>query len=1446
MPEPTPRPGATGELRSYGLETFAWHLYAAGRSNRLLALFENDKWIGMRRAGGDAAMRGLRSDIDLAWQVLQETDWEAGEETAAGLGRRFVNEIRIAAVRSTLGTLSTVPVEFVLRAVETGLWPVDYVLTMTADRPAAQQIEVCVGLLELSGLDGQERRKLQRASRDLVIRSGEELSAWTLITLCRQMDPGADAEIVRARLQLLAETANVEVGTGRRTVGWDPVPGRIEAEEVIGILSALPPGQRGPLLAKASNAVLTALYPDADRPGPEDGPATADAPPLGGYGKNVLRSLAAHVSDDLSMAEWLVRNLASYLDEHPDLPRFGADLAELLDTKPAPGLARAAIEVAADRFDPGTLARLTAQAQPADVGHEPSDTAELGRLMAAIIRAEHQKRRRPQQPWQAASELQAEDPDPDSIMGRITEIALKAANVPHPGPGPNDFPAPAGIDGTVHRIALFAVLPALTQEMPADRLRSLVRAAYVPRLAAAQYDAVDGIYGIEPDVSPEGSSARRVVRGELLCAALRHAVDRAQPLAGAWRAIPPARIPWADLTPVLAYLRTLPPETTRHQLNATIFTEHYDQLNPPLLLQALDLVAPYLPGPDCEQLLTELRERANPQLWLDALVVLAPRLDIDALADALSARPLFADALQQSWALGALTADDLSLHRQVSGWRLTAITNITSGTRMGEELAEWASSGGHTSWQSDLVYQALAAAPPNRQLDALVALGSHLEQELDYRTARLVLDLPAVDDTGRYSWRALGIQALASRLPTAIIPGAWTAAGELPTRMRIGHSEAFGWDWTWEFARAAAMHALIPCLPEVMLRTATRDAQELSWAPRRAVLTALAERADTDLAGIILDSVLDCAMRYSAMPDSGPPSSIEGVEVFEPLAMFKARREVDTAELIAVLASKLDHAHLTQAVRHLATFTNEGPRAWLPGRLLPYLDSALRAEVLPRAVTCAMGFVMEDPTRFDLLTSLLPDLRNMLDDQVAPIRDLVHRYFPGRHDLLLASAERETMTPEDRAAYEGFLVTYTPDEALHSTEPADPYAFLESMVSNPLLNASIERVLAESLLNVPLPLRTEAMPKIAAFLPEGLLRQFAGETVTEIFQSGDSIDKSIEMLTELLPFVSPELNERILQLARAMPAPDPQDLEAVGQTVYHTIAREFLGMVPASRSAEPMSPGMQARDQTLSAGTLIREIKNLAGPRSWLLQGLARKSPEIRSQAYDELLACSDAELVHAIPALMPVEDPELRSQLVARAARLQAGFARAWVLWQLADELTPDEIEAVEAPAQQAARAVTDSLSRAVAWLTVANLRTGVARTPYFREALSAMATTEDADHLVQALSGMVTVANDDPAVLEPALVMVLDLTPGQHRARGIALVADPYPDLGLLPDGLAARLNEACCQELRRAATENRAQFLTTLANLPRQYLRRMPDHYRLDAARAVQEVCTTYHWI
>jgi hypothetical protein len=1446
MSEPVGKPRAAAELRQYGLETLAAHLYAAGRIDQLLRLFESDRWISMRRGGGDATLLGLRSDIDLAWQALQEPGQEADEETMTGSPSQFVHEVRLGAVRSSLTTLSLIPTTLVVRAIQTGLWSVEHVLAVTSDHPPVQQLEVCAELLDLPDLDGHERRRVQRVSRDIVVRSGEELSVRVLVALCRRMDPGIYAETVRACLQSRAESVHIDVGTARRVLGWerDPTENRIEAEEVIDVLAALSPGQRATLLARTTDAVLTALRPQAHSARSADDPEPASPAALVGLFEDALRSLAADSKADLSLAEWLLRNLAPYLDEHPDLSGFGADLAELLTGGSAPGLARAAVEATAGRLDRDTLTRLTRLTDP---GLEPADRSGPGHLLAALIQSQRRKMHRPRRPWRPSTDLESIDVHLDDARERLAAMVLASIDLASPGLDHPELTTNARQDEAIQRIALFAVLPLFVERMSAEELSSIVHTAFTPQLLLAQYDIVDGIDGVAADLSPEGVSARRLVRGELLCAALKHAADQAEPLVDAWRAVPSAQISSADLAPVLAYLRTLPLESTRHQLVTTMFTEHYDEGNPSLRLQALRLVAPYLSGSDCEQLFAEIGEHADPQLRLDALVLLAARFDSDALADTLSALPRFADALQQSWVLGALTPDSEDLRHQVTGWRLAAISDISGGARMGEALVELATDGGEAAaWRSDLVYEALTSASPNRRLDALVSLGSGLEQELDERTARLVLELPAVDDAGRYSWRAIGITALAARLPAAVVPDAWSAARELPTRMRIGNSESFGWHWSYEFARAAATYALVPQLPEAMLWVALRDAQELSWTPRRAVLTALAEHADTELAGAVLESVLDRATQYAALPDPGPSHLVEGVEVLEPIAMFKVRREVDTAELIAALAPKLDQAHLTQAVRHLPAFTNDGPRAWLPGQLVPYLDGALRAQVLPQAVTSAMAFVTEDPTRLDMLTFLLPHLREMLDKDVAPIRHLVHRYFPGRRDLLLDAPEREAMTLSDRAAYEELMDVYRPDEALGSTAPADVYAFVESIVRNPLFNGSIEIVVAQTLLRVPLQSRIDAMPQIAEFLPDDLLRQVVDGTATEILEANEELETTIERVVGLLPFLTPEQHQRMLQMARAMPTPKPVDLVAVGGTVYHAIARELSLMVPASRSAEPTSPGIQMRDRNFWTGELVSEIRNLAGPRSWLILALAREGSEsIRHDAYDALLSCSDAELVHAIPAVMPAEEPGLRSRLIARILELPAGFARGWVLWQVADELTPDEVEAVEPAAHEAARAILDPLGRAVAWLTLANLRTGVGRTGYLRDALAAAAEIEGTGDLVKALSGIVVTANGDTAVLEPALAMVLDRSPGPDRARAVTLVADAHPDIRSLPDPLPTQLGEACCLELRRTAAEGRAEFLTALANLPRQWLREMPDRHRFEAARAVQEVCTTYRW-
>jgi len=136
------------ERRRYTLETLASHLVEAGRTDRLHSLFDDAQWLHARYEGSGSVYDGYVLDLDFAWEDAQDDD-------------AFARCFRYALIRSSLNSLSgSLPPELVIRIVETGLWPTERALSVSAQVPEPERRARLLALLQRSGKlnDLQEAR----------------------------------------------------------------------------------------------------------------------------------------------------------------------------------------------------------------------------------------------------------------------------------------------------------------------------------------------------------------------------------------------------------------------------------------------------------------------------------------------------------------------------------------------------------------------------------------------------------------------------------------------------------------------------------------------------------------------------------------------------------------------------------------------------------------------------------------------------------------------------------------------------------------------------------------------------------------------------------------------------------------------------------------------------------------------------------------------------------------------------------------------------------------------------------------------------------------------------------------------------------------------------------------------------------------------------------------
>ena len=251
----------------------------------------------------------------------------------------------------------------------------------------------------------------------------------------------------------------------------------------------------------------------------------------------------------------------------------------------------------------------------------------------------------------------------------------------------------------------------------------------------------------------------------------------------------------------------------------------------------------------------------NPVVRRTALALLASRLEAGQVARALRALDTHPTGPEQAWFLNELAsmADPADERQsQLTGWALDALTAIRSGADFGlvASLAAARSDGyapddGAAVSEErrpaaalipvDKVLPALRSMDYNNRLDALGALARATSGPLPPPLVSVALTLPVVDRQAPHSPRGDAITGLAHRFTNEELAVALRAALELPSRIGTGDSQAWGWNWTREYPRGAALLALAPRLRGELAEAAFVASKALPWVAREEVQQEIAK-----------------------------------------------------------------------------------------------------------------------------------------------------------------------------------------------------------------------------------------------------------------------------------------------------------------------------------------------------------------------------------------------------------------------------------------------------------------------------------------------------------------------------------------------------------------------------------------------------------------------------
>ena len=782
-------------------------------------------------------------------------------------------------------------------------------------------------------------------------------------------------------------------------------------------------------------------------------------------------AVATAMGETARVVEWqMPAEIAPPELRHEDL--VAADVAEILVKVPE---ARAPRLV--ERIGDTLLAALTELTASSD---DVDDKPELGSL--AIDLGKHFTRRlldrgprlaRTRQALDSFTELLPSHPDAEGFRRRLDTALAAAPDATTPSPpwtAPNlaslmpspDSLFPAALaeatsddkhvfDEFARRAGGPAVLASVltVQSLSPEEIGAIIEVLFRPGDVVRQFILLQTV--AQTVDQPDMVASVRAVKAQLLCQAVNHAF-RTGALSVLWDTIPAGLYAEVDLQRVLDLALSLPAEEQRSAYWHTVNQRGLPPLTANIpRLAALRGILPLLTADQVGQAFGDLLRIPDPAVRRLAMAMLAPFLSREQAKAAVEDLGTVGEARELAWAYSALGAPD--------DWAAAASAEITDGASLAEIV----------KLRPDLdVVAPLRRMDHNNRLDALWAVAEDGDDPLPPEITAAILDLPANNERGTYSWRAMALAAAAHRVSDDWLAAAWVATSTLPRRLEIGDAALMGYHWGYEYPQAAVVQKLAPRLTGPLARRAFEAVRDLPWLPREDTLATLAQTADSALAGDIADAALDAYRRLRDLPDGGEVAW-DGAVIPVLDADFRGRREVRLAELLAALADRLDPERLRAARQLALDVENVGPRAWLPARLMPYLDPADRRELLAPALVGALAFVARELDRLDLVGDLMPFVREELDRSADAVREFVRSRFPGHGPgFLLDATELAALSGADHAEYIrllGLPPTAAETEAALTGPGAE--SFLTEVILRPGYSGSLAELLARVIAEAP-------------------------------------------------------------------------------------------------------------------------------------------------------------------------------------------------------------------------------------------------------------------------------------------------------------------------------------------------------------------------------------------
>ena len=230
----------------------AEYLGKAGRVDRLMLLFRDDRWLHRRVDPVARTWDGYQRDLEIAWDALDRA--LTGPEAPA-LGNPVPCLVRLALVRATLSSADDIPAELLVAAVSTGHWtPERAVATVSRNPSPEQRATLCYALLRTARLDAGARRAIQAQVVELAQMPSVDLPAEALLIGNRAAKPGGADHGDRPGRYGRERRVRHHEGDHRRT-HW---PAHI-SELAVQVMEEVPEARRPVLIKRVADRMLNEL-----------------------------------------------------------------------------------------------------------------------------------------------------------------------------------------------------------------------------------------------------------------------------------------------------------------------------------------------------------------------------------------------------------------------------------------------------------------------------------------------------------------------------------------------------------------------------------------------------------------------------------------------------------------------------------------------------------------------------------------------------------------------------------------------------------------------------------------------------------------------------------------------------------------------------------------------------------------------------------------------------------------------------------------------------------------------------------------------------------------------------------------------------------------------------------------------------------------------------------